>query len=493
MDWFWFPLKPKPGLSGPLAKAPTVDSPPQGDRNGMCYTRSSTMQSIKRLLNLKYRSTLSASFLLLSFASALGGEPAQNGISRSGHVQIVWAGGAQLHQVSPGKGWLLMYANSGSSWENHVYWTNNNGDQWSDITPPIHSNEYLDSASFLDESHGWVCIASGAGDWDDARLAIRKGDHWLSVALDNSYAVEGFRAPFDVQFVDPLHGWMVIYSPGSQAVDPGPNQLAATSDGGLTWKKLPPTPVSGGILFLSPKRGLLISRSPENGKQELWITGNGGKSWMRKSLPMPGGFEDWRLPIGLGQSMPHLENKQDSAWLVEYEPPEHEDWKNLAVKYVTSDGGETWQIRKTELYDENHKDLFGPRTIVGSHVFQVRTESSGQPASIFPSINRARWQILVYRDGVQYALSGLPQSLAGAIQQVSFGDELHGWVLMDIQRCTDWCGGSPEAALAALSGKDRSCAFGCLQFTKSVEILSTSDGGYNFKVVTPVFPSKSRP
>jgi hypothetical protein len=431
---------------------------------------------------------ISAGALLLSSAIAQDEGPPQSQNPGSGHVQIAWAGAAQMNQVSPGKGWVLMHANPGSSWENHLYWTNNNGDKWNEITPPLHGTEYINSVNFFDESHGWACVTSGAGDWDSARVAIRKGNRWLSAPLDNSYITEGFKAPFDIQFVDPLHGWMVVYSPTSPAVDPGPNQLAFTSDGGFTWKKLPAAPAAGGILFPSPKRGLLISRSTEDGKQELWTTRNGGKSWTPNSLPMPQAFQDWTPPIGSRQSMPRFQNERLGAWLVEYESPEHDRWRVVWIKYVSTDGGENWRVKQVQSYDEHHNDLFLPRFVAGSHIVQIQIESSGRPASIFPSLNRAVWRISVFKDGVKQRSSQLPPGIEGGfVLGASFADELNGWVVISTQRCTQWCGGSPGAALSGL--QKHSCRFACLQFTKGVEILSTADEGRSWNVVTPAMKS----
>lgn len=57
--------------------------------------------------------------------------------SESGPIQ-------EEHLISPAHGWVLA--------ENRLLWTDSNGGQWTDVTPPQKSTQRIEGVFFLNES-----------------------------------------------------------------------------------------------------------------------------------------------------------------------------------------------------------------------------------------------------------------------------------------------------------------------------------------------------
>jgi hypothetical protein len=164
--------------------------------------------------------------------------------------------------LAPGVGWAI----KGSG----LFWTSNNGAQWTDITPRAPSIAAgMSSVFFLNTSVGWVLFARGGDDpLFDLASTTNAGASWSITPvslppLDRRYSpiIGGAR----IAFADPAHGWMDIVEEGGAAFAPG--MLAMTTDGGRTWRWAPKSP---GI------RGSLVAVTPE----ELWLAGGPGDTWL---------------------------------------------------------------------------------------------------------------------------------------------------------------------------------------------------------------------
>jgi hypothetical protein len=144
----------------------------------------------------------------------------------------------------------LVAANTGwAAYGNRLYWTNNNGSDWVDITP-VPPNLRREAISvhlpfFRDKSEGWTIVEyqqptlqpmtittaysvahtvdSGAS-WSFTELTYPQLPHWDQLQ-------DAVAAPASLFFLDSLHGWLDIPFAGLSK----PGKLLATVDGGKTW------------------------------------------------------------------------------------------------------------------------------------------------------------------------------------------------------------------------------------------------------------------
>ena len=105
---------------------------------------------------------------------------------------------------------------------------------------------------FRDASQGWVLFAGGRS-WQHGFLPPRNHGN-LGADLGR---LRRWKVPSEkpdeldgrswMDFIDPLHGWMVLHARSSSAFSWG--LLLVTDDGGLSWKELPQVPVAGRPVF----------------------------------------------------------------------------------------------------------------------------------------------------------------------------------------------------------------------------------------------------
>jgi hypothetical protein len=153
------------------------------------------------------------------------------------------------------QGWLV----SG----NQLYWTNDRGERWVDISPaPIQLAYFLPgrqawALSVPNQEHVNLYHSSNGGTaWENLELTLPSGTWW----------------PLQLQFNSPTNGWVVMQKETSQAFSSG--ILLKTSDSGLTWHTYD-LPLAAKINFTSQTEGCLVN----NTKDELYHTKDGGLTW----------------------------------------------------------------------------------------------------------------------------------------------------------------------------------------------------------------------
>ena len=294
----------------------------------------------------------------------------------------------EMKLLSAGKGWALINA--------HLYWTDNDGNNWKDITPLHSGQDAIWNVFFLDESHGWATIASYDGTWQDVRLAIWNGGTWHSIPLDN----EGTSLPA-VQFANTKHGWLFLWYQHSQGVESPPPSLSVTDDAGATWKKLPTPPAYGSIELLSDKNAVLVD---DYNPFTLWLTADGGRKWTKRKLPLPPGVEEPYYAIGHDPGL-DFRNRTDGTLVAQLQ-------QEMTLLYSTRNGGRTWQLTTIRPHDDES--------------FPYAACTAGQELVTFERKNvLAYWEILVRRQ------SGIFSTEIGSSTPYycEFADRLHGWVL----------------------------------------------------------------
>jgi photosystem II stability/assembly factor-like uncharacterized protein len=271
------------------------------------------------------------------------------------HAQNIEA----MKLLTPQIGWAL----SG----NRLYWTTDNGAHWGDISP---RPEDITDAFFLDTSRGWALLSSLVTDSSLISFSLAgtndAGKSWsisrLRVASQKPEELDGSGW---LDFIDPMHGWVVLPARSSSALSWG--LLLTTDDGGKSWKELPQVPIAGRPIFITAQNGWL---SGNGGPGGVYTTKDGGRTWddneppleeLPTSLPTRPWYGDvWFtdskhgfIPVRLS-SATDAENARGSA----------------LVLYVTDNAGLTW-TRNATLTDKSFAKTGAPLEHFGPSAFAL--------------------------------------------------------------------------------------------------------------------------
>jgi photosystem II stability/assembly factor-like uncharacterized protein len=181
--------------------------------------------------------------------------------------------------LSADQGWLVA--------GNRLYWTNDLGKNWQDISP-----EPIQLAYFLRSGEAWALSTE-----DQARLSLYRSSSWGITweKLEITLPPDSWR-PVQLQFTSPTTGWIVLKKVTSQAFDFG--LLMKTSDGGLTWTTYN-LPMTAPINFLSDDDGWMVNTTQDM----VYHTSDGGRTWQPKPYN--------KYPLSI-LSLP--ENTTQSGW-----------------------------------------------------------------------------------------------------------------------------------------------------------------------------------
>lgn len=145
-----------------------------------------------------------------------------------------------------------------------MYVSRDGGNAWSRTK----AGGYIEAIDFADREHGWA-----AGRGTTVRITRDGGVTWSACAFDSGISL----AIYDIEFVDPLHGWLV----GKTAVPERP-LIYRTTDGGVTWVAQNPAGISSGVLssvdFIDRLRGFAV------GPDVALSTTDGGATWTPMNL-----------------------------------------------------------------------------------------------------------------------------------------------------------------------------------------------------------------
>ena len=174
--------------------------------------------------------------------------------------------------LSAEHGWLV----SG----NQLYWTNDRGESWKDISPaavqlayflPVGQEltvgkelppGYSWALSTLNQEHATLYHSSNGGAiWESHELTLPPGTWW----------------PLQLQFTSSTAGWVVLQKETSQAFSSG--ILLQTQNGGITWQTYD-LPTAGKITFTSQREGWLVN----NAKSRFYHTTDSGITWLQTKL-----------------------------------------------------------------------------------------------------------------------------------------------------------------------------------------------------------------
>jgi photosystem II stability/assembly factor-like uncharacterized protein len=323
-----------------------------------------------------------------------------------GNAPPGWGGGVgSMKLLAPGVGW----AERGG----RLYWTTENGANWTDITPTTpRSGEHIADIFFLDAHHGWVLFAQYGEPEPRFDLAYsgNTGATW-SVTHVTLPENEGILAPNGrIGFADTRNGWMVL-NIATAAFHAG--TLLLTSDGGRTWRDSPSDPGGQGpIVMVTPEEGWMAGGGDD---EELHVTRDGAKSWQTVTLPAPKEIYPAIYPTS---DLPVFEDNKHGFVAVTYSGGGGA--RSAAVLFATDDGGRSWKPdRILANLEEATEGQRLPSTVADSTWITARA-SAHQPTLTPLSVGtRVRATI----DPVSH-FSGYFQ-----VDQLSFTTATQGWLL----------------------------------------------------------------
>lgn len=359
--------------------------------------------------------------------------------------------------VSSGEGWAVVKQPSDRAQDSatdgegctdeHLYWTDNDGQSWREITPDRLPARNLGSAFFLDRVHGWMISSDADRGESNAPIHIiyteDGGKSWRTVLLQRPMVNSiTDMSPTDIFFSDASHGWILwrLAHTKSRA-----NALTATSDGGRTWKTLPEPPGPGPMQFTSAQNGWMVGDSagqvgvPVIERDQVWATRDGGKHWRTISIPVPA---DSPKSVRFGELKFNDQGEgvvAAQSWVSNY--------LQRFLTCVTHDGGRSWRFSQFDGYGASP-------SLVDSHIVWTIFHWPVTPTTI--------------RIGDREIAPAIPDalSLQGQLGNLDFIDDSSAWATY-------------------ANGRIRP-----LMPPVPFELLSTTDGGKTFRTITP--PAASR-
>jgi len=209
---------------------------------------------------------------------------------------------------------------------------------WYDITPPgVNRLGYSASIFFLDPDTGWVVIAGPDYLNGTLNYTIDGGLNWSSVAV-----------PFasgQIDFIDHRTGFILVgrgAAAGSSAVD-----VYSSMDGGVSWVQvyimqpgvgddvntLPFSGQKSGFSFLDSLHGWVGGSIPMDGNIYFYTSLDGGYTWVKQLINLPGGYETAMTEVGTAQFFSDEDGLLPVRLFLE---------NSSYVFFVTHDSGITW-------------------------------------------------------------------------------------------------------------------------------------------------------
>jgi photosystem II stability/assembly factor-like uncharacterized protein len=419
-------------------------------RPGPCLRRLCGTGHTAQKLALALRSVLFAAFALLlaSSPSALLAQAVE------APSPDCYASLSKAKLVAPDAGWAIVnqpvpYVPEGASnredcVSEHLYWTDNDGQTWREITPHRMPTKNLGIVYFLDRTHGWTVSSDADGEGSKEPFYVLStedgGKHWQTFPIQRA-AVRSVTdmCPTGIFFADAQHGWISWHW---AMMNSRLGALTAASDGGRNWRTLPEPLGPGPMHFTSARDGWMVGGSgdqvgiPIAEANQLWATHDGGEHWNAIVVPVPAD-----LPEELRFRALNFTAAGDGVAVGEVSLTPQ---STRFFTFVTHDGGKSWQ---------------------SFHFDEEATQADPSLASTRAAWSIFRWPMkpTTIRTGDTEISPALPDtlSLQGRLGDVDFIDDSHAWA-----RFTNGRTGPFTAQLL-------------------FESLSTTDGGKTFRTIMP--------
>lgn len=207
-------------------------------------------------------------------------------IATIGIIITLWANlslaAANFQDQTAPSNWLefnLLDSTTGWVWlENRLYWTEDNGNSWQDITPNGNEDLQIAAVFFPQPGLGYVLMNNPEPE-DQQKLWLvqttnpKIGWNYQEIFLpDNGQwnpPIESYR----LDFLDEHHGWLMVKYAGSSNFNLG--ALYLTRDGGASWVKSD-LMEAGELYFSNPDIGWWVSGLNDS---EIYQTTDSGLTW----------------------------------------------------------------------------------------------------------------------------------------------------------------------------------------------------------------------
>jgi photosystem II stability/assembly factor-like uncharacterized protein len=282
--------------------------------------------------------------------------------------------------------------------------TADGGLHWKDVTPSASPITSKAVGRFMDANHAWVVNALESGDSVTIRRTIDGGQSWQATTI-SSIGPNVIDPP---HFVNTQEGWLEIV--GSPGAGNEQAEIWHSTDGGLHWSRIYTTAQPGkyltnegfksGLSFKDALNGwaTLSSDTGNSLNSGLYVTHDGGKSWMRQAIPEPQNID------AIGTTPPVIFGK--TAILPAYLSA---NGQQKLLLYVSHDGGESWAPTTLVALQAGNVYVIDP-----SHIWATEVQT-GQ--FFYTSDGGKTWQ---------HSASG-----PGKIQAMSFNDPANGWAVTE--------------------------------------------------------------
>lgn len=228
--------------------------------------------------------------------------------------------------VSGASGWARTYAG--------LYWTDDGGASWRNISPAGSHPGRLVAVDFADPEHGWAAAEEGNEPHPRSALYATSdgGRTWkrTPIRLPVQYGQVG-NASFSA--VGPHLVYALVRKSGDTSQSAGYTYVSR--DGGRHWHRLPePPPHAGQIVFTDARDGWMAEEGPE---PAVYRTVDGGRHWGEVRLPRPPGLAKARTDY----LAPRFEADGHGILAATYDNYEQ---RAVTVLYSTADFGRHWTL-----------------------------------------------------------------------------------------------------------------------------------------------------
>jgi len=272
--------------------------------------------------------------------------------------------------------------------EAEVVRTNDGGVTWYNVTPPdVTETGYGVNVFFLDPNHAWM-LKQDNENYPNSGFLHRTADGgitWTTVTVPFSSA--------HLQFIDRDLGWALA----DLGVGAGSNAVAVyqTEDGGATWESTytndPNLPNAADSLPLGGLKSGIVARDMETawvsgvtyapGEIYLYRSDDGGRTWMRVTVPMPQGAEAFELGIDADQMK--FTSAADGFFAVRMAGEAMQ-----TILYATNDGGETWMLTPAVIPGAGSMEFLSAQEVVlyDGEQFYVTRDAAQSWVTVRPDV-----------------------------------------------------------------------------------------------------------
>jgi photosystem II stability/assembly factor-like uncharacterized protein len=278
-----------------------------------------------------------------------------------GALLLIAPGSAGAEPISPRDFLEAEMVTGASGWaqtNQGVYWTDDGGASWRDITPGDEHRRSPQAVYFADPEHGWALAEEG--DEPHPRPALFAtsdgGRSWTRtpISIGSRYSQAG-----DAYFsaVGAHRVFALVRESRNTAYSIG--YMFESRDGGLRWHELSERPPHAGpIVFSSARDGWLAEEGPD---PALYRTRNGGRTWTEVRLPRA----PWLVSARADYLPPQFEPDGHGILAATYDNFEKPAYTFL---YKTSDFGRHWKLAtKVRLIVDGDPAVYayrGPETLL---------------------------------------------------------------------------------------------------------------------------------